>query len=47
MIIAQNNQSTLKAANKPVQRRRCGTGTKTLTRKQIEAEIKIGKQQRC
>ena len=45
MIVAQNNQ-TIKATNKPVQRRRCGIGTKTLTRKQTAAEIKIGKQ-RC
>ena len=38
---AKNKQS-----NKPVQRRRCGTGTKPLTRKRTAAKINIGKQQR-
>ena len=53
MIVAHNNQSsqnrqlTSIPVNR-VQRHRLGSDrTKTPTRKQITAEIKIGKQQRC
>ena len=53
MIVAHNNRSSQNRqlssipVNRVQRRRRGSDRTKTPTRKQITAEIKIGKQQRC